>query len=218
MGKVNILQTPRILTLDNKEAVINIGKKVAFVTEEIAITGQDQNNVTTSKKINYRDVGVKLTVKPHINDKKTVTLEVKQEVNDTAASGDEEHPDIITREITSTIMIDHEKTAVLGGLIRDKEVTDEQKIPLLGDIPILGALFKHQHKRKEKTQLMLFITPYVVFSNEDFRNINMESLKELDLLEKKQRERVDKELGVKKEQKPSSTKENKAKSEAKNKR
>ncbi len=190
VGDVNILSTPRILTLDNKEAMINIGKRVAFTSEEISITGTNQDNATTSKKIIYRDVGLKLTVKPHINDEKTVTMDVKQEVNDIEPSGDAAHPNIITRELSSHIMIGHNQTVVLGGLIKTKETIDQQKIPLLGDIPILGFFFKHETKRKEKTQLMLFITPHVIMSPADYQRVKKLQLKDLNMLTDEQKKKL----------------------------
>ncbi len=178
LGTVNVLSTPHILTLDNKEAVINIGKKVAFITETISITGADQNNITTSKKAEYRDVGLKLTVKPQINDEKTVTLDVTQEVNDIEASGNVDYPNIITREIRSTIMAGDNQTAVLGGLMSTKETVDANEIPFLGRIPILGYLFKSETKKKEKTELVLFITPYVVVSSQDLSRVKEEEIKQ----------------------------------------
>lgn len=177
LGNVNVLSTPHILTLDNKEAVINIGKKIAFVTETISITGADQNHITTSKKADYRDVGLKLSVKPQINDEKTVTMNIAQTVNGVESSGNADYPNIITREITSTIMIGDNQTAVLGGLMETRDTIDTKQIPFLGYIPILGYLFKYEVKKKEKTELVLFITPYVILSSQDMKNVKDEELK-----------------------------------------
>ena len=179
LGDLNVLSTPIILTLDNKEAVINIGKKVAFITETIAITGANQDNSSSSKKVEYRDVGLKLTVKPQINDEKTVTMEIAQTVNDIEASssGNAEFPNIITREITSTIMAGDAQTAVLGGLISTKNNISTAQVPFFGSIPLLGYFFKHKVTTKEKTELILFITPYVILTAEDLNNVKEETLK-----------------------------------------
>jgi general secretion pathway protein D len=177
LGTVNVLSTPQILTLDNKDATINIGKKIAFITETLTISGADQQNATTSKKVDYRDVGLILKVKPQINDEKTVTMDINQTVNDTEPSGNPDYPNIITRELTSTIMVGDHQTAVLGGLISSKNSVDTKQIPFLGYIPILGYLFKTETVKKEKTELVLFITPYVILSSDDSRLARDETLK-----------------------------------------
>lgn len=194
IGDANVLSTPHILTLDNREAMINIGKKVAFISEEISITGQNQDNITKSKKITYRDVGLKMIVKPQINNQKTVTLDIRQEVNDVEPSGDSEHPNIIAREITSTIIVGDNQTAVLGGLMSTRETVDEKRVPILGSIPLIGYFFKKKTTKTEKTELMLFITPYVVLSSDDLSKIKEAEIKRFKSLNEEQKKEIREEL------------------------
>ncbi|MCP5144786.1 MAG: type II secretion system secretin GspD [Gammaproteobacteria bacterium] len=156
----NVLSTPTLVTLDNAEASIVVGQNVPFVT------GQYTNNSTTPdnpfQTIERQDVGVILHVKPQINDGNTVTLEIEQEVSsiDRATSG----LGLITnqRNITTTVLVDDGQTVVLGGLISDELREGQQKIPVLGDIPVLGTLFRSTRNDGDKTNLMVFLRPTVL--------------------------------------------------------
>jgi general secretion pathway protein D len=157
----NILSTPSLLTLDNNEATIVVGQEVPFVTGSFTSTGTGSNPNNPFQTIERKDVGITLKVTPHINEGDSIVMEIVQEISsltELVAS------DVITnkREITTTVLADDGDTVVLGGLIRDDLVQAERKVPLLGDIPWLGRLFRNSGTRKEKTNLMVFLRSTIV--------------------------------------------------------
>jgi len=156
----NILSTPSIVTLDNEEAEIVVGSNVPFVT------GQQlsANNNNPFQTIERRDIGLTLKVKPQINDGNTIKMELEQEVsnvNTTALTG---AADITTnvRSIKTTVLVEDGQTLVLGGLIDDQVTDVEEKVPLLGDIPVLGRLFRYSSTQKSKRNLMVFLHPLIM--------------------------------------------------------
>ena len=159
----NILATPNMLTLDNEEARIIVAQNVPFITGQYAQTGQT-TTVTPFQTIERRDVGLILRVKPQITEGGTVRLQIYEEVSRvddlTNPSG------IITnkRSLESTVLIDDGQTIVLGGLIQDSQTDGTQKLPFLGDIPIAGALFRYDTRKRSKTNLMVFLRPTIVRS------------------------------------------------------
>jgi type II secretory pathway component GspD/PulD (secretin) len=161
-GDVNVLSTPNILTTDNQKAEIMVGQNVPFPT------GQTQNAVTgtasTFNTIERKDVGIKLTLTPQITSDDNVRLEVSQEISDVDASSKQNPNGLITnkRSASTTVVVKDRQTMVIGGLIRDNVTSSESKVPFLGDIPILGWLFKSKTTSVEKTNLMIFITPYII--------------------------------------------------------
>jgi len=156
----NVLSTPSLMTLDNAEAEIVVGQNVPFVT------GQFTNNTTTPdnpfQTIQRQDVGIKLRVKPQINEGNTVTMDIEQEVSsvDESTRG----ADIITnkRSIKTSVQVDNGAIVALGGLIGDDARSNRDKIPVLGDIPVLGNLFKNARRSSSKTNLMVFLRPQIV--------------------------------------------------------
>ena len=157
----NILATPTLLTLDNEEAVILIGQNVPFITGQYALSGA-ATTPTPFQTVERRDVGVTLRVKPQISEGGTVRLQIYQEVsnidNATNPAG------VITnkRAVESTILVDDGKIVVIGGLIQDTVIDGVQKVPVLGDIPLLGALFRYKTRSHVKTNLMVFLRPTLV--------------------------------------------------------
>lgn len=159
---VNILSTPQILTSDNQKAEIVVGENRPFPTGQSQTSGG--NTITT---IERRDVGITLRLTPQIMESNLVKLDVFQEIS--AVSGESQSVGsiplgVITnkRSATTSVLVQDGRTAVIGGLIRDNIVTGQRKIPLLGDIPLLGWLFKFESKRTEKTNLLIFLTPTIV--------------------------------------------------------
>ena len=159
---VNVLSTPNILTMDNQKAEIMVGQNVPFTT------GQAQNAVTGTgsvfNTIERKDVGIKLTLTPQIASDDNVRLDVSQEISDVVASSSLNAAGLITnkRSASTTVVVKDRQTMVIGGLIRDNETVTTSKVPFLGDIPLLGWLFKSKTTRLEKTNLMIFITPYII--------------------------------------------------------
>ena len=158
----NILSTPTLVTLDNEEAEIVVGQNVPFVTGSFTNTGGGSTPTNPFNTIQREDVGLTLKIKPQINEGDAIKLDVTQEVSSLAASS--AAADIITnkRSIKTSVMVDDGQVIVLGGLIDDNLVETEQKVPGLGDIPLLGWLFRYQRTTKIKTNLMVFLHPTIM--------------------------------------------------------
>ena len=168
----NLLSTPSIMTLDNQEAEIIVGQNVPFVTGSTA-SSSNSNPFTT---ITREDVGVTLKVIPHIHDGEAIRLEVEataESVSSTTVSGS---ADLITnkRSIKTMILSENEETIVLGGLIRDDVREVVSKVPLLGDIPLLGWLFRSKSVESVKSNLMVFLRPTIVSDAGVARNLTQE--------------------------------------------
>jgi len=157
----NILSTPSILTLDNEEASMHVGQNVPFTTGSYTTdTGNSQTN--PFQTIERHDVGIKLKVVPQINEGDTIKLQIEQEVSGVTTNPDVEGLTTNKRTINTTILVDDKQTIVLGGLIKDDQTETVGKIPLLGDIPLLGNLFKTTHSKILKTNLMVFLRPEII--------------------------------------------------------
>lgn len=163
-SKSNLLSTPSLLTLDNQEAEILVGQNVPFQTGSYTTDSSGANNPFTT--IERQDVGVTLKVVPHINDGATLRLEIEQEISTIApsASLSAQAVDLVTnkRSIKSTILAEDGQVIVLGGLIQDDVTRTDSKVPLLGDIPLLGALFRSTQETHIKRNLMVFLRPTVI--------------------------------------------------------
>ncbi len=158
----NILSTPSLMTLDNQEAEIVIGQNVPFITGSYSSTGGTNSSVNPFQTVQREDVGLTLRVKPQINEGNAVKLEIEQEVSsiDDSASAS----DIVTkkRTIKTVVMVEDGNTIVLGGLIDEDLRQSEEKVPILGDIPLLGALFRSTRTAKTKRNLMVFLRPVIM--------------------------------------------------------
>lgn len=161
-GDTNILSTPSLLTMDNEEAEIVVGQNVPFVTGSFTNTGGAGTSVDPFQTIQRQDVGVTLKIKPQINEGDAVVMQIEQEVSSIASSA--QASDIITnkRSIKTNVLARDGQIIVLGGLIEDRVRESEQKVPLLGDIPLLGALFRAKSSNVEKSNLMVFIHPRIL--------------------------------------------------------
>jgi general secretion pathway protein D len=158
-GNVNILSTPNILTVDNEEAKIVVGQNVPFITgTQTATTGGLANPFQT---IERKDVGLQLKVKPMVSEGGTVKLTLSQEVSSLGANST---AGFITnkRSIDSTILVDDGQIVVLGGLIQDEVRVNVDQVPVLGNIPLLGNLFKYEKRTRDKVNLMVFIRPVIL--------------------------------------------------------
>lgn len=161
-GSTNILSTPSLVTMDNEEAEIVVGQNVPFVTGVYSTTGTGAVPQNPFQTIQRQDVGVTLRIKPQINEGDAIRLEIVQETSSVTESA--QAVDIVTnkRSIKTNVMVDDGQVLVLGGLIEDRLRESQQKVPLLGDIPVLGWLFKYQQNVTEKTNLMVFIRPVIL--------------------------------------------------------
>ncbi len=162
-ANANILSTPNLLTLDNEEAKIIIGQNVPFITGSYAQTGS-ATTATPFQTIERKDVGLTLRIKPQVSEGGSVKLQIYQEVSSVQNQTINNAAGVITnkRSLESSVLVDEGQIIVLGGLIQDSVSNGEDKVPVLGDIPLFGNLFRHEKRQRTKTNLMVFIRPYVL--------------------------------------------------------
>ncbi len=162
----NILSTPNITTLDNEEAELIVGQNIPFVTG--SFTGTGSNNPSNPfQTIERQDVGLTLKVTPQINEGDTVKMVIEQETSSVIPGTEEIGIATRKRSVKTTVLVDDGGILVLGGLIQDEVSDSESKIPLLGDIPVIGFLFRSQKTTKTKANLMVFIRPSILRDNKD---------------------------------------------------
>ena len=159
----NVLSTPTIVALDNEEASIVIGQNVPFVTGSYTSTGDGTTASNPFQTIERKDVGITLKIKPLINEGSSVRLDIEQEVSD-IAPGNTGASDLITskRSISTSVMVEDGQVLILGGLMEDSFTDTTTKVPVLGDVPVLGRLFRTTETSKSKKNLMVFIHPSIM--------------------------------------------------------
>ncbi len=160
----NIISTPSIVTTDNEEASLNVGQEVPFVTGSFTNTGTGTGGgVNPFQTINREQIGVKLAITPQINEGDSMVLKISQEISSIAQSASGA-VDLITNQriIETTVIVDDGEILVLGGLIEDQLRESDQRVPVLGRIPLLGNLFRARKTEKVKTNLMVFIRPTIL--------------------------------------------------------
>lgn len=169
----DILATPSIVTLDNMEATFNVGQEVPVLSGSRTTSGDNIFNTVERKT-----VGIKLKVKPQINEGNSVLLEIEQEVSGVAERGSDNINSLgatfNTRTVTNAMLVGSGETVVVGGLLDRSISINENKIPLLGDIPILGHLFRSKYEQVAKRNLMLFIRPTIIRENNEFHHASVD--------------------------------------------
>lgn len=188
-ANTNILSTPNLLTLDNESAEIVVGQEVPFVTGQFTNTGASASTTSTStddsgatststsvnpfQTIERKDVGIKLKITPQINDGDTIRLEIEQEISSVSSVQVNGASDLVTdrRSIKATVQVDDGNIVVLGGLIQDDLVDSVGSIPVLGKIPVLGAIFRRTRKDVRKTNLMIFLRPKIIRSTKQMTGL-----------------------------------------------
>ncbi|MDD2702759.1 MAG: hypothetical protein PHC33_01965 [Candidatus Omnitrophica bacterium] len=174
----DILSAPRVTTVNNREAVIQVVQRLPWAEPEVDVS--DSGAVTVTWEINFEDVGITLKTTPTINDDGTISLALDPEVSE--KTGDYELivqqgstsipytvPIIDRRAASTKVVIGNGQTLLIGGLIRDKVIDDETKIPLFGDLPGLGYLFKSKKTTRDKTELLIFVSPTIITPDEFVR-------------------------------------------------
>ena len=159
----NIVSTPNLITLDNEEAKIVVGENVPFITGQFTSTGTSTSN--PFQTIERKDVGITLRIKPQIGEGGAIRMTLFQEqssVKEQATGTTNAGPSTSKRSIEGTVTVDDGQILVLGGLIEDRYVTTKNKVPLLGDIPFLGALFRSESRERKRSNLMVFLRPIVM--------------------------------------------------------
>jgi general secretion pathway protein D len=183
----NVLSTPSLLTLDNQEAEIVVGQNVPFVTGQFTNTGAVTGATNPFQTIQREDIGIKLKVKPQINEGNSIKLEIEQEVSSIIPTSSAA-TDLVTnkRTIKTTVIVEDGSMVILGGLMDEDLQQTEQKVPGLGDLPVIGSLFRSQQMKKVKRNLMVFLHPIIVrdaatekfISNGKYNYMKYQQLKE----------------------------------------
>ncbi len=192
-GDTNVLATPHIIAMDNEQAEISIGANIPLQTNGVnlgALAGgaavggaaglgglAGLGGIGNAPR---QDVGTTIRVTPHINESEQIRLEVEEEISEALpdAEGSLGVRSFNKRNAKTQLVVHDQQTVVIGGLMRDRTSTQEQKVPILGDIPILGLLFKRTRKQTEKTNLLLFLTPYIIRDDSDLRRIYERKMQE----------------------------------------
>jgi general secretion pathway protein D len=167
-GAVNVLSTPTILTSDNKEAKIFVGQNVPLITAtNLSSTGLSQQSVER------KDTGISLKITPQISEGEYVKLDISQEISSVTPNKGQATDLVLTKRTADTSVVVKDKdTVVIGGLIQDQDTVTENKIPFLGDIPYLGWLFKNIHKERQKTNLLIVLTPRIIRGAEELAEVS----------------------------------------------
>lgn len=195
-NKVKVLSTPHITTLDNVEAEISIGQQFPFVSSATEQTGGNFRTTT-----DFKDIVIRLQVTPRVSlGSQMVVLDVNQTIDelvDTLEQGGFEQPLIATRTADTQVMVQSGQTIVIGGIIRDRLAESRVGVPILQDLPIIGGLFRRTRKETERTELMVFMTPFVVTDDEQLdaiRRMRQDQLRE-NLPQVEQYLRLDQQIG-----------------------
>jgi len=188
-GKLEVLSRPSIMARNNQEAVIVVGSEVPFITAS-SLTSDGQTNNT----IRYDNVGIILRVTPFITSEGTVEMIVAPEISNltdqTVPIGNNTFAPVIAKRSAETVVVTpHAQTVVIGGLMETQKTSTIQKIPLLGDIPFLGAAFRRTTTADVKRELLIFLTPYIVNSEEGLRTTTADEMGRTDLVDKSFTER-----------------------------
>ena len=161
-GKAKILSTPTILAMDGETAHMQVGTQISVVTNEISNSNSSNSDGTgLLRSFSYIDTGVILDISPTITDHGSILMELRQEVSEVGSGGGDQPP-IFTREIDTVIVANSGQTVLLGGLITHNQTDNVSKVPLLGDIPYLGALFRTTKTTDHSTEMIILITPHII--------------------------------------------------------
>ncbi len=168
---VSILSTPQIMTLDNEDAEINVGENVPYITQQ---QQSATNTLVNYNSYEYKDVGVILDITPHINQGNFIRLKISLQSTKLTSAATSTTPTTLKRTAKTTTVVKDNETIVIGGLVGDSTEDDTYRIPLLGDIPYLGWLFKTHSTTREKTNMYVFLTPHIVRTKQDADKIYQE--------------------------------------------
>ncbi|MDX2308369.1 MAG: type II secretion system secretin GspD [Hyphomicrobium sp.] len=185
---VDVVSSPSLMVLNNKKAVLQIGDQVPIKTQEVqAVVGGDAPIINA---ITFRDTGILLTIIPRVSDDGSVLLEIEQEVSDVKAttSSTIDSPTIAQRRIRTTVSVNNGGSVVLAGLMQDRATRARQQVPLAGDVPVIGNLFKNKNDRITRTELVIAITPQVVSNHAETGMIAAEFRDRLNFTTRPQRE------------------------------
>lgn len=179
-GAINVLSTPQILTSDNKEAEIVVGENVPFISKREA---DPTRTLSVFSTIERKDVGITLKITPQITEGGYVKLDLYQEISSVKQGSSENiltsvGPTTTKRSTKTSVTVKDDQVVVIGGLMQEKDEDNITKVPILGDIPVLGWLFKHKTAGKKKTNLLVFLTPHIVKEAEDLARLSEDKKRE----------------------------------------
>ena len=174
-----IVSAPSIIALDNEDAKYKVGTNIPFQKGVIPISAANPLSAVTTN-IDRQDLLLELDIKPHISSNDTVLLEVKHESKDLAGTDATLGPSWSTRSFETRVVVRDQQTVVIGGLMETREQSEVDKVPILGDIPVLGHLFSYTTKTKKKTNLLITLTPYIVRDQQDLENIRQRRMRDQD--------------------------------------
>jgi general secretion pathway protein D len=175
-AETNIVSTPNLITLDNEEAKIVVGENVPFITGQFTQTGGANTN--PFQTIERKDVGITLRIRPQIGENGAIRMAIFQEqssVLSTSAAG----PSTTKRSIENNVVVDDGAILALGGLIEDRFVVNKSKVPLLGDLPFIGALFRSESRERKRTNLMVFLRPVVLRTADDAARLSVDRYEQI---------------------------------------
>ncbi|MBT9524383.1 MAG: type II secretion system secretin GspD, partial [Rhizobacter sp.] len=180
----NVLSTPNLISLDNEEAKIVIGQNVPFVTGSFTNTGGTSSSANPFQTIERKDVGLTLRVKPQIGEGGTVRMTIYQENSSVTSTSPTAGPTTDKSAIETTVVVDDGQIMVLGGLLKDEYSGSASKVPFLGDIPLIGGLFRSDTRERKKSNLMVFLRPVVIRTQEAANAISMDRYDQIRALQK----------------------------------
>lgn len=160
LNNTNILSTPSLVVMDNEKAEFLVGENIPYVTGSYTTNGNGSSN--PFQTVERQDVGIKLNIKPQISEGDTISLNIYQEVSNVTTNSNQQGPTTAKRAIKTTVLVEDNQVLVLGGLVDNRQGGGKQKVPVLGDIPVLGNLFKSRTRNDENRNLMIFIRPKIL--------------------------------------------------------
>jgi len=193
-GAGNVVSEPSLLCMNNKESSIYVGETRSIKS--------GTTTTTTGNIDNYKreDIGLKLSIKPRISNSKKVTLDISATLEDIGTTSTNDQPDTTKKEVKTTAILINGESIIIGGLVRNKHTKEVNKVPILGDIWGLGWLFKYEHEKVEKANLVIVLTPYIISKTSDLSTLRME-LESLSILEYKVQKEIEKNLKIDKNNK-----------------
>jgi general secretion pathway protein D len=208
-GEARVISAPSLLAADNLPASISVGAEIPILSSQVfGLAAQTANNPVFTNTIQNRDTGVLLTITPRVNSSGLVTLQIQQEVSVPVPpeAGAIQSPSISKRSVSTQAVVQDGETIALGGIIQESRTYSRNRIPLLGDIPYLGALFGNTSLSTQRTELILLLTPTVIRDATEARNATAEfrsKLRDLRRIleedEKREQERNNQESGVRRQ-------------------
>jgi len=194
-GAANILSEPSILCIDNQESSIYVGKTESISSGTTLGVGITQQNYTR------QDIGLTLKIKPRLSNDNKVLLGVTAKLEDIEPNSIADRPSTTKREVLTSAIVNNGESVIIGGLIREKIDETNSKVPFLGDIPVLGNLFKNKATNRDKINLVIILTPYIIEKSSDLNTLRAQ-LSELDALQERYIANITKNLESKKDAKP----------------